>query len=814
MSGNNVRDRIERGFAAWGHLVYRRAGLVIALALALTAGAASQLPKMRIDTSFEGFFAEDAPARVAYDRFREQFGRDTMILVAIQPPAVFDLDFLEKLRAFQEDVEENVPRLVEVTSLINVRQIRGERDELIVGDFLEDWPETPEELAEVKRRALSNPVYVNNIVSKDGDFTALVIETEVYGGDAESDEFAGFDADDGELTPGEEPAFLTGTENAEIVAALYEVMARHESEDFPMWAGGTPVQTHELQVNMQRDMARFTGLAVLTIIVALSLLFRRLSGVVLPLVTVILSVICTMSLMAASGTPLMLPTQILPSFLLAVGVGGAVHILAIFYQALRRGETKEEAIASSLGHSGLPVAMTGLTTAGGLLSFAGVGLVPISHFGIFAPAGVMVSLFFVLTLLPALIAVFPVRATPGKARGMFASQRALIRIGDFATGHPVPVAAAWGAVLVFCLAGTFRLHFSHNPFEWFPEDSGPRVAGELMNEAMEGALFLEFLIHTNQENGLHDPDLLRRLDEIAEGVVGVHYGPAKVGQTQSLVDVVKEIHQALNENQSAYYAVPDQRRLVAQELLLFENSGSDDLENFVDPQFSTARVTLKIPMGDAVNFPPLFRLLEAEVERVLAGTATFELTGMGFLMAETVLSVMHTMARSYVIAFLVITPLMMLLIGQVKLGLVAMIPNLAPIVITLGVMGWLGVGIDTFTLLIGCIAIGLAVDDTIHFMHNFRRYYQQSGDVREAVRQTLATSGQAMLVTSLVLSSGFFIYMGSAIGGLFRFGLLTGSTIIVAFLADILLAPALMALVVRPQQASEAAPATTLEVTR
>ena len=220
--------------------------LVIALALALTAGAASQLSKMRIDTSFEGVFDEEDPARVTYDRFREQFGRDTMILVAIQPPAVFDLDFLEKLRAFQEDVEENVPRLVEVTSLINVRATRGVGDELIVGDFLEDWPETPEELAEVKRRALSNPVYVNNIVSKGGDFTALVIETEVYGGDAESDEFAGFDADDGEFTPGEEPAFLTGTENAELVVALYEVMARHESEDFPMWAGGNPVQTLSL----------------------------------------------------------------------------------------------------------------------------------------------------------------------------------------------------------------------------------------------------------------------------------------------------------------------------------------------------------------------------------------------------------------------------------------------------------------------------------------------------------------------------------------------------------------------------------------
>jgi hypothetical protein len=126
-------------------------------------------------------------------------------------------------------------------------------------------------------------------------------------------------------------------------------------------------------------------------------------------------------------------------------------------------------------------------------------------------------------------------------------------------------------------------------------------------------------------------------------------------------------------------------------------------------------------------------------------------------------------------------------------------------------MGWLGVGIDTFTLLIGCIAIGLAVDDTIHFMHNFRRYHDETGDVREAVRRTLSSTGQAMLVTSCVLAAGFFIYMGSTIPSLFRFGLLTGSTIILAFLADVILAPALMALAVRPQEEPARAPTTPME---
>ena len=181
---SDIRDRIERGFAAWGHMAYRRAGWVIALALLGTAALASQLSELWIETSTESFFRESDPARVTYDRFRAQFGQDVLIVVAIKPPRVFDLAFLEKLRALHEDVENDVPRLVEVTSLISARQTRGEGDELIVGDFLEDWPQTPEALAELERRAMANPFYANNIVSEEGDFTALVIDAFAIAGQA------------------------------------------------------------------------------------------------------------------------------------------------------------------------------------------------------------------------------------------------------------------------------------------------------------------------------------------------------------------------------------------------------------------------------------------------------------------------------------------------------------------------------------------------------------------------------------------------------------------------------------------------------
>jgi predicted RND superfamily exporter protein len=511
--------------------------------------------------------------------------------------------------------------------------------------------------------------------------------------------------------------------------------------------------------------------------------------------------------MAASGTPLTLPTQILPSFLLAVGVGGSVHILAIFYQARRRGDSKEDAIAFALGHSGLAVVMTSLTTGGGLVSFIAAELRPISHFGVFAPTGVMVALIFTLVLLPALIAVFPMREERQQgSRRPALSQRLLVRTGEIATRHAGITTAVWGTLLLLAIVGTTRIHLSHSPFEWFPEGHPVRVASDLMNDRMNGSAFAEFVIETGQENGLHDPDLLMRLDEIARHAATIRQDDMYVGKTLSLADVVKEIHQALNENRADYYAIPDDRMLVAQELLLFENSGSDDLEDFVDPRFESGRVTMKLPFRDAVQLPPLYEELRESVERILDGRAEFTLTGMAVVAGETIVAVMHTMLRSYAIALLIITPLLVLLIGNLRIGLVAMIPNLTPILITLGLMGWAGIPLDTFTMLIGSIAIGLAVDDTIHFMHNFRRYYARSGDVHQSVRETLSTTGQALLFTSLVLSTGFILYTFATMEVLFNFGLLTALTIVTAFLADIVLAPALMVLVAHRQPTGLSAP--------
>ncbi len=807
-----MRQRIDQLLSAWGHFAFRHARTILVGALLVVGALSSQLPRLTLETSTEEFLKANNPTRIAYDEFRNQFGRDDLIVLAIRTETVFDRDFLARLRTIHEDIENDVPNLEEVSSLVNARNTRGEGDRLIVGDLLEEMPETDAELAEIERLVRANPMYPNLLISEDARFATILIRTNAFSslGD-DFDELGGFD-DDSSAAETAEPApraFITPAENADIVDAIESVIERHDGNGIEIFLSGTPPMIEAMQDAITRDMLLFTSLAIGIIILALGVLFRRLAGVVLPVVTVIFSVITTLAIMVLLDVAITVPTQILPSFLLAVGVGYSVHILAIFYQQRRTGADVESAVVFALGHSGLAILMTSLTTAGGLLSFSVAELAPIAEFGIFAPLGVLIALVFTLVLLPALLAVFPMRPESNTdSRGGSASQRLLMRTGEFANAHAPSITLLTAAVIAISVMGALQIEFAHDPISWFPEDNRFRIANDVVNDELRGAMFLEVLVDSGRDNGIQDPELLHRLDEIRQYGEALLVEEVQVGKIVSIIDVVKETNRALNENLDEFYQIPDDPLLVAQELLLFENSGSDDLEDLVDSGFSMARMTLKVSMADAIQYQAFIEHIDRKFSKILGGTAELSFTGIMKIVGDTINAVIISMAKTYVVAFAIITPLMVILIGRVRIGLVAMIPNLTPIIITLGLMGWTGIPLDAFTLLVGSIAIGLAVDDTIHFMHHFRHYFEKTGSVSQGIRETLRSTGQALLYTSLVLSSGFFIYMLASMQNLFYFGLLTGLTILLAFLCDVILAPALITLSMRGEESRAVAPQT------
>jgi len=788
----SLRTWLENRFENWGRVSARKRWPIIGAMVALALALGSQLPRLEIDTSTESFLRPDDPARIVYSSFLEQFGNDQLIIIALRPPRIFDPGFLATLDELHRAVAREVPFVADVTSLVNVRETRGDGDELIVRDLLEGSPLDTEELQAISERAFANPLYQNFLFSEDQRTTTLVVELEAYAEEGESEKLlAGF-----EEVEGHESLGLSGEQESEAVQALEALVDRYRSDSLEVYLAGGPIMASRLASEMMVNMPVFMSLSLVAVGVFLFALFRRASAVFLPLVVILLSIVSTFGAMGLFGMRVGVPTQILPSFLLAVGVGGSVHLLVVFFRGYDAGQSREEALAHALHHAGLAIVMTALTTAGGLVSFLAAEVLPVAELGIIAPLGIGLGLTYCMVLLPALLHTIPLKRLAPREPGRVGwIEPVLLWTGDQCVRHPKTVLAWMSAILLFAIVGITRLTFSYEPLSWFPEDDPVRIATEFVNSELGGSVSLEVLVDTGTENGLHEPLLLRRLDELSDRTLQIEgEGHIRVSKVTSIVGVVKEIHQALNENRADYYAIPDRRELVAQELLLFENSGTDDLEPLVDSQFQRARLTMNLPSGSPSFYQPFIARVTALAREILGPDIEITLTGFASLMTRSLDAISTSLLRSYLIALAIITPLMFLVLGTLRTGIAAMVPNLAPIILILGLMGWMGIPLDTFTLLIGSIAIGLAVDDTIHFMHIFRKFYEELGDTQSAVRETLRTTGHALLVTSVVLSLSFFVYAFASLSNLVTFGLLTGVTVIFAFIADITLSPALMAL--------------------
>ena len=796
-----LRKRIDTWLEQLAYFIFKHRFATLGIMLALIGFFAFYAAKLHSDTSLEGLLHKKDPILLDYNGFRDQFGREELIIVAVKTTDVFNMTFLKKLSALHNDLAENVPLLEKVSSLINARHTYGRNDELVVRDLFDPWPQSQADLAAIKARVEETPSYMHTFISEDGTYATILIQTRQYSGsDEEEDLLSGFAPSDMSAQNGS-PKYLTDEENSTIAKAVNQIIEKYDAPGFHIFLGGSPSVTHTLKVALFRDMTLFTTLSILTISIFLYLMFRRISGVVLPLIVVNTSMVSTFGIMSLCGAILKIPFTILPSFLLTVGVGDAVHILVFFFRNFNQTGKKDEAIARALSHCGLALILTSITTAAGLLSFLTAEIAPVADLGLYAAMGVIIALIYTIVFLPALLSVIPLKPKNDSREQRFKHvlERILRAFGKLAvrkTGTLLFISA-----ILICLAvlGTTQIRFFHNIVQWFPEDEPIRIGMDAIDGDLKGSISLEVVVNTGKENGVYDPGFLSNLDLAAASLETYREGKLFIGKVWSITTILKEINKALNNNQATFYTLPKTRELVAQELLLFENSGSDDLSDFVDSQYQKARMIIKVPNVDATQYSGFIQQVSDQMKERFPHMEVTT-TGMMAILYKTITNLIKSMAESYIIAMLIITMLMIFLIGDFRLGLISMIPNTCPILIMLGLMGWLSIPMDMFSILVGSIAIGIVVDDTVHFMHNFKRNLDRTGDVEQALIETLLTTGPAMLVTSLVLATGFFMFMLSSMNNLFNFGLLTGITILFALLSDFLLGPALMVLVNRKTQ--------------
>ncbi|MBT6179599.1 MAG: MMPL family transporter [Deltaproteobacteria bacterium] len=771
MTNSSWQLKLEKLFRLQGEFITRRPWVTLLFSLVCIGIATAEVPNIKFDGSVKGFLSADHPAVVSIDENAKHFGITDMIIVAVESENIFTPENLEKLQQLHNALLEEVKHVERVDSILNARTIRGEQDELLVEEFLNPIPSSQAELDVKRKQAIEHPLYQNLVISKDARLTTLLIKSSFKPNQAGIDKA------------------LT-----KICEDITAVVKRFQQDDFRILIGGTPSLSNSLRATMKREMPRFMGATLVGIAIFLFIMFRRTSGVLMPTVTLVFSVLCTLGMISWSGQPLQMPTMILPSFLVAVGVGDSVHLLAYFYRRFDETNDKSEAVIYALHHTGLPMLLTTLTTAAGLLSFAGAPILPVSNLGVFSALGIIVAFLLTVVLLPALICLFPLKSRTRQALAYKHGgvTRALRFFSTFAIQRAPWITAFTLLLLITAIGFASQLGFSHNPLKWLPEDYPIRAATETIDRVMGGSVSIDIIVDSGQPGGLKEPKLLNAIDRAMSKLENFESGAIKVSKVTGLPILMKELHRALHDNDPSFYLIPETRALVAQELLLFENSDSDDLETMVDFNYEKARIAMMIPWTDSVLYTDFIQTVESTFRAELGTMAKVEVSGVLPLLSQTLHAVIRTTAKSYAIALSIIAVMMCLLLSSIHYGLLSMIPNLLPITL---VMAWMYIGqipLDLFTMLVASVAIGITVDDTIHFMYNFVRDYRRHEDVDAAIHRTLQHAGRAMLVTTIVLSVGFMTFTASEIHNLSNFGKLTTFTIVLALVADFLVAPALL----------------------
>ncbi|RLT96963.1 efflux RND transporter permease subunit [Ketobacter sp.] len=781
---SNWKARVERGFESLGLSMGHHPWIWLLSCLLIVGVMSSQLPHLEQDTSIEGFLEKGSPEIQLYDHFKETFGRDEVFIITIEVDDIFNHTFTGQLHALHRHLEDEVPYVDTVDSLANARYTYGADDTLYIEELLpETLPTDPAELQALKDYVLNSDNYRNFLISPDGKMVAMLVRL---------DSFLHSQNAQGEWQRG----YLGEKESGEAEVKIQSILDQYRGvmSDQIRLTGSMPIAMMLSKI-LERDFTVFSALGNLIIGILLFIIFRRWSGVFMPLLAMTLGVLVTLSLMAIFGTPMQVSTSILPAFLLAVCVGDSIHLLTMFYRNYDAGDEKIHAMAAAMGHTGLPMFFTSITTAAGLASFATSDLTLVAALGIYGALGSLIAFLLTIFILPSLIAILPIKRRPLTVESNRGLQPILAWSARVSTRHPKWIVGTGLTLLVGAVAIASQIQFSHHPLAWLPEDNEALQGIKNYEQHMGSTINFEILLDTGKDRGVINAPLLQTLDKVQQEIVtwqGEHWSITKA---ISVVNIIKESNRALHDNDETQYAVPDDPALISQELFLVELDEPDDILNVVDKGYQVARLTVTTPWFDAIYAQEVVEKVQAYLQAEMAPhDVVVSFTGVAPILGVTFGKMLISTAESYGIAAVIITLMMILLIGNLKLGLLSMIPSLLPILIILAGLHLAGVRLDMLTMLVGSIAIGLTVDDNIHFMHSFRRIYLKTGDPAHAVEATLLSTGRAMLITSIVLSVGFSIYTQSLMSNMVIFGITTAGCIVLALVATYLLAPALMVL--------------------
>lgn len=787
----------------------------------LILAAVPGVGKFEMDLSNESYFSESDPVRQAYDSFRRQFGGDDSLYLVYRARDgdVFSHQSLTAVRDLQEELlnyrlklqpEERSPldHMVDITSIINVSYLEPSDSALISRHFVgKDIPTDKQALMELRTTALNHPDYPRTYVAENGEFAALLIRTDFLTGQAATE--SGFDKVDMDIGSFDMSAVVEADSEMPMNSpppdeyigfyhALEAVMSKPEYagalEYFPI--GSAAFNTHIFE-ELMPQINFWIMFSLVLILAILWFLFRSFSAMVWPMLIIILSSVMTTAMLGYAGIKMDMMFQIVLLLVMAIGVADCIHILSGYLMFRKQGEDHRQALRLTYRKAGLGVTLTSITTALGMLALLSVPLIPSQNFGMAAATGVMFAFLFSLLMLPLMLNLWgPVKKQQIDAGEHHLIQRMLRRIEHWSHVRPSINITLFSLLTLVLIYGALQLKVDTNFVEIFVEGNPIRVAQETTDREMGGSQSMEIMIESDREEAILQPAVLNRIESLQlwlEKDLG-HV----VTKTQSLVNIVKASNRSLNGGLEEYYAIPQEQQVLRQTLFMFDNANPRDRAMLVSDDYRKTHVTVVfknlgtrdyMQLLDQINArtTEIFKPLQAD-DNSLSITPTGSLT----IMVRLLDQVSWSQMKGFGVALLSISVILFFAFRSVRVGLIALYPNLLPIVTVFGIMGYADIRLDTDTLLVAPLLIGIVVDDTIHFLTHYRALMEEKADMNRAIVGSFREVGQAISFTSIILIGAFACFTFLDHTGLKNFGVLASIAMFTALAGDLLLLPALL----------------------
>lgn len=727
----------------------------------------TQLRNAKTDTDPKNMLPPFSKVRVDNDQVETWFSlyKDTIVLGITNRGGIINRESLDRIATITDEILKlKGVAAQDIISLTRSDNLVTDGGSITMRPILSEIPKTQrenriDELEVLKRSIMSNPLLVDRLISKDTTTTAIYVPLE------------------------------NGADGREIAGEIMGIVNRIKGggkEGY--YLAGDPIARDTFGHDMFLQMALFSPIAGIIMMIALYIMFRNLTMIIANMTVAIISIIWAMGFLIWSGFTVHIMSSMIPVFLMAISTDN-IHIFNEFSYRIREVGEKESAIRETMSAVGRAVILSDLTTAAGFASLAIGPIVPVKVFGLFVAFGTLVVLLMSFTLIPAILSFVDEKRfiSAQKIDEKEKDKDSLLqRIGGISLTKRGIILIVGLGLLIVSIAGIFQIRVNNNMISWFKPGSDIRVADSVMNDRLGGTSAAYLVAISNRPDMMKQPETLRKLQALEDEIKSAPY----VGKTLSIVDLIRYMNLVIHDNDPKFNSIPDSPEIIGQYLFLMGMSSRPrELDNLVDYPFEKANIFVMLKSWDA-------SAIEGVIEKVAEfenrnSNLSFKIMPAGIAYFNKVWNdeVLYGMISGFIASLLLVLALLALDFYSIRWGLIAFIPLIFTIIVIYGSVGWIGKDFDMPISVLSTLSLGLAIDFSIHLIRRFQQRFKETGDLEGSLVWVVGRPGKGIIKNAILFALGFSVMISSSLTPYITVGVFMGAIMLLSALATLFFLP-------------------------